>query len=209
MKNIRATILILGAMFMLAMQARATMYFGRPYDPNLQRWIQRDPIGEAGGVNLFQFVGNNPLRYVDPLGLDYWTVYVTGFSGAAHQVVYGDDGSGGSYTIEYGPQGGGLNRLYGPGQYNYNHYNYPPNQLAYNPKDSQRRQTCPEVDKSLNGTAAGLGANNGTPNYCVLGNNCWTTAPKFDNIANNYQNFGTPYSPINTQQNLPPLIITR
>lgn len=25
------------------------------YDPNLQRWIQRDPIGERGGINLYQF----------------------------------------------------------------------------------------------------------------------------------------------------------
>src|SRR5665213_983133 len=73
MKNIRATILILGAMFLLAMEARATMYSGRPYDSNLQRWIQRDPIGERGGINLYTFVGNNPVNFVDPWGL---TTYV-------------------------------------------------------------------------------------------------------------------------------------
>ena len=40
------------------------------YDPRIQRWIQRDPIGEAGGINLYGFVGNSPLNAVDPQGLD-------------------------------------------------------------------------------------------------------------------------------------------
>ncbi len=44
-------------------------YYGaRFYDPNLARWLNQDPIGEAGGANLYGFVGNNALRYVDPLG---------------------------------------------------------------------------------------------------------------------------------------------
>ncbi len=32
-------------------------------------FINQDPIGFAGGLNLYQYVGNNPLRYTDPLGL--------------------------------------------------------------------------------------------------------------------------------------------
>jgi RHS repeat-associated protein len=43
--------------------------FLRFYEPNLQRWINRDPIGERGCVNLQEFVGNNPINYVDLLGL--------------------------------------------------------------------------------------------------------------------------------------------
>jgi RHS repeat-associated protein len=32
-------------------------YYGfRFYDPNLQRWINRDPIGEVGGINLYGFL---------------------------------------------------------------------------------------------------------------------------------------------------------
>lgn len=41
----------------------------RFYDPNLQQWVNRDPIAENGGLNLFSYVGNNPLGYIDPLGL--------------------------------------------------------------------------------------------------------------------------------------------
>ena len=45
-------------------------YYGyRWYDPNLQRWLNRDPIQEAGGINLYGFVGNGPVNGVDPLGL--------------------------------------------------------------------------------------------------------------------------------------------
>jgi RHS repeat-associated protein len=40
----------------------------RWYDPNLQRWINRDPIGEAGGINLYRFNYNSPINYVDPDG---------------------------------------------------------------------------------------------------------------------------------------------
>ena len=45
-------------------------YYGyRFYDPNLQRWPNIDPIGEAGGVNLYTFVGNAPVAYHDSFGL--------------------------------------------------------------------------------------------------------------------------------------------
>jgi RHS repeat-associated protein len=41
----------------------------RAYDPNLGRWLSRDPIGENGGLNLYGYVGNNPVNLLDPLGL--------------------------------------------------------------------------------------------------------------------------------------------
>jgi RHS repeat-associated protein len=45
-------------------------YFGyRFYDPNLQRWINRDPIQENGGVNLYGFVANGAINAVDQFGL--------------------------------------------------------------------------------------------------------------------------------------------
>src|SRR5208283_3897433 len=43
----------------------------RFYDPNLGRWINRDPIGFWGGRNPYAFVGNNPINNFDPLGLSW------------------------------------------------------------------------------------------------------------------------------------------
>jgi len=44
-------------------------YLYRFYDPSLQRWLNQDPIGEAGGLNLYGYVYNNPISLIDPLGL--------------------------------------------------------------------------------------------------------------------------------------------
>lgn len=41
----------------------------RFYDPSLQRWINRDPIEEMGGANLFAMGRNSPQNRVDPFGL--------------------------------------------------------------------------------------------------------------------------------------------
>lgn len=44
-------------------------YFGyRFYMPNLGRWLNRDPLQEQGGINLYAYVNGDPLRYIDPDG---------------------------------------------------------------------------------------------------------------------------------------------
>ncbi len=53
-------------------------YYGfRFYDPHLQRWPNRDPIGERGGVSIYGFVDNSPLNNVDALGL--WPKWLDDF----------------------------------------------------------------------------------------------------------------------------------
>lgn len=51
------------------------LYYGyRYYSAETGRWIGRDPIGEAGGINLYGMVRNNPVNAVDTLGLETVTV---------------------------------------------------------------------------------------------------------------------------------------
>lgn len=41
----------------------------RYYDPAQGRWLNRDPIGYAGGVNVYGYCGSGPVQAIDPLGL--------------------------------------------------------------------------------------------------------------------------------------------
>jgi RHS repeat-associated protein len=41
----------------------------RYYNAGLGKWMTRDPLGERGGINLYGFVGNNAVNWVDPYGL--------------------------------------------------------------------------------------------------------------------------------------------
>jgi RHS repeat-associated protein len=50
---------------------KLTLY--RAYDSSLGRWLSRDPIGLAGGLNRLAYVDNDPINKLDPLGLSWGT----------------------------------------------------------------------------------------------------------------------------------------
>ena len=51
-------------------------YYGfRFYAPNHQRWLNRDPIGEEGGLNLYALLLNEPINHIDSSGLENGYTY--------------------------------------------------------------------------------------------------------------------------------------
>ncbi|HBA45273.1 TPA: hypothetical protein DEG21_03305 [Patescibacteria group bacterium] len=44
-------------------------YRARYYSSEIGRFINRDPIGQVDNVNLYSYVGNNPVKFTDPIGL--------------------------------------------------------------------------------------------------------------------------------------------
>ncbi|MCR4336509.1 MAG: RHS repeat-associated core domain-containing protein [Candidatus Omnitrophica bacterium] len=54
-------------------------YRARYMDPTTGRFLQEDPLGYEGGLNLYSYVNGNPINYIDPSGL--LTVYIWNYRG--------------------------------------------------------------------------------------------------------------------------------
>ena len=77
------------------MDVSGLYYYGaRYYAPWLQRWVSTDPAGDVDGLNRYAYVGNNPLRYVDPDGnnraesvIMLYSAFLSSVQGHSTQVV--------------------------------------------------------------------------------------------------------------------------
>ena len=60
-----------GMLYLVELSLGVTRF--RAYDPNIGRWLSRDPLKDAEqkqGPNLYTYVGNNPVNLTDPSGLE-------------------------------------------------------------------------------------------------------------------------------------------
>lgn len=102
----------------------------RWYDSKQGRFLSQDPIGLAGGINLYVYVGNTPINLLDPFGLDPVTRLMGGVrvvggiaetaAGVGLAVAAGWTGIGAIAGVAVGLHGidqiqAGLRQLFGDG----------------------------------------------------------------------------------------------
>jgi len=81
-------------------------FINREYDPSSGRWLIPDPLGFEDGCNLYAYVHNNPLIYIDPYGL--WGESANGYWNQAKEFGHGfsrgfvDDASFGATSCALG-----------------------------------------------------------------------------------------------------------
>lgn len=81
----------------------------RYYEPSVGRYIAADPIGQAGGMNVYAYALNSPIGLIDPFGLDPHNppgknqVQTNAQNKFGAQVSYGVDAAGamGDFTSAY------------------------------------------------------------------------------------------------------------
>ncbi len=98
-------------------------YRARYYDPGLGRFLSEDRLGFRGGKNFYRYVGNNPIRRKDPLGL--WQVTIGGGLGLGAQLTFGNNngqwnfglasGGGEGFFVDYDPTSSGGCHKFGAG----------------------------------------------------------------------------------------------
>jgi RHS repeat-associated protein len=73
----------------------------RAYDPTSARWLSRDPLKNAErsqGLNLYEYVKNNPIIWIDSLGLDIWI----GSLGPHENINVGQQGGSNNFSETFG-----------------------------------------------------------------------------------------------------------
>nr|WP_271204348.1 RHS repeat-associated core domain-containing protein [Methylopila jiangsuensis] len=96
------------------LEAGLAYNWNRHYDPTLGRYTQPDPLGFVDGPNVYGYVGQSPIRRVDPRGLDTTLITTYDYGMGSHSAVHVDRGAGGEPYL-YDPAGSYPNPSRGSG----------------------------------------------------------------------------------------------
>jgi RHS repeat-associated protein len=161
-------------------------YYGyRFYSPELQRWINRDPIAETGGINLYGFVGNDPVNVIDAIGLDIFKLQYPGW--LHHEAILGNNpDTGGYWFTDFGPLGD--KSVTAPGRIGYDpDWIDSLEELPAGVKVIRIVRTTPDVDKALRDRAE-QDYQSIAPRFWCLFRNCRDYANNIINQAHNMMN---------------------
>lgn len=138
-------------------------YRNRYYSPMTARFISEDPLGLAGGANIYSYAGGNPLSFVDPLGLYTEVIYWHGVGIGESQFGHISTNINGQ-NYSWGP----------PGQWDTKYplaADYIGRQKDFRDGSGVILNLRPDQEKAL---AACMKASSGTA-YSLLSNNCGTS----------------------------------